>query len=407
MPRNGSGTFSLLVTFVSGTPATAADQNTQDGDIATALTQSLCTDGQSTMTGAIKGYSGTVSAPGYAFSSGLTSGLYLAGAGQIGMATLGAAAMTWNNDQTVTFSSVANLNLPNGTTAQRPVTPAAGMARYNSTTASFEYYAASWVAPITGAATQSASAGALYGLVGSTSAGDPTNDIDVTVGSGRDSTNVQDIVVAALSGKQLDASWVAGSNAGMRSSAGLANGTWHIFAICKTDGSAGDIFAHTGLDPTSVLPAGYTYFRRVFSILRESAANVPFVQYGDYFTRKTIAADVSSNNPGTSAVTRTLSVPTGLSIIADIFLAVGNAGSGTNVYALATDLSDTDDTPASTLTQIGGATSGSVVAAAPVQVRTNSSGQIRSRISGSDANITLRIATRGWYDNRGITQPDS
>ena len=38
------------------------------------------------------------------------------------------------------------LKLPVGTTAQRPVTPASGMLRYNSTTSSLEYYNGSaWV----------------------------------------------------------------------------------------------------------------------------------------------------------------------------------------------------------------------------------------------------------------------
>ena len=48
---NGSGTFVLPVVFVPGTPATAEDQNTQDGSIATGLSQVLVRDGQAPMTG--------------------------------------------------------------------------------------------------------------------------------------------------------------------------------------------------------------------------------------------------------------------------------------------------------------------------------------------------------------------
>lgn len=46
MPYNGSGTFTPAVTFVDNTPATAEDQNTQDLDIATGLTDCMTRDGQ-------------------------------------------------------------------------------------------------------------------------------------------------------------------------------------------------------------------------------------------------------------------------------------------------------------------------------------------------------------------------
>ena len=46
MPWNGSGTFSTAITFVPNTPATAEDQNTQDNDIASGITNTLARDGQ-------------------------------------------------------------------------------------------------------------------------------------------------------------------------------------------------------------------------------------------------------------------------------------------------------------------------------------------------------------------------
>jgi hypothetical protein len=42
------------------------------------------------------------------------------------------------------------------------------------------------------------------------------------------------------------------------------------------------------------------------------------------------------------------------------------------------------------------------LAGASVQVFTNTSAQIRSRISASDANALLSIATHGWIDTRGV-----
>lgn len=53
MPRNGSGTYSLPeAAFVNGTTIDADDMNSNLSDIATALTASLCADGQKTWTGA-------------------------------------------------------------------------------------------------------------------------------------------------------------------------------------------------------------------------------------------------------------------------------------------------------------------------------------------------------------------
>ncbi|MEJ0092497.1 MAG: phage tail protein [Methylocella sp.] len=53
MPFNGSGVFSPLITFVDNTPATAEDQNSQDGDIAQGLSDCMTRDGQAPATAPI------------------------------------------------------------------------------------------------------------------------------------------------------------------------------------------------------------------------------------------------------------------------------------------------------------------------------------------------------------------
>lgn len=50
MPYSGSGVFSPLITFVDGTEATAADQNSQDSDIAGGLTQAMTRAGLASAT---------------------------------------------------------------------------------------------------------------------------------------------------------------------------------------------------------------------------------------------------------------------------------------------------------------------------------------------------------------------
>lgn len=98
MARNGAGIYSLPAgnPVVTLTSIASAWANTTMSDIATALTQSLATTGVSSMTGALKGFDGTVGAPGYTFSSETGSGLYRVGAGVIGVAIGGAQVATFS-----------------------------------------------------------------------------------------------------------------------------------------------------------------------------------------------------------------------------------------------------------------------------------------------------------------------
>lgn len=88
MPRNNSGTMSVVNTLVAGTTITAAAHNQNYADIGNEITNSLAVDGQSTMTGQIKAANGLVSAPGIAFGSELDCGWYRIGTNNIGL-TLG------------------------------------------------------------------------------------------------------------------------------------------------------------------------------------------------------------------------------------------------------------------------------------------------------------------------------
>jgi hypothetical protein len=108
MPRNSSGTYTLPIgAFSPGGLIKSSDHNSNYGDIATALTQSLATTGVSTMTGPIKAAAGNAAAPSITFSGGSTNGLFLAGTNQVGLATNGTQAATFNSDQSVTWAGNA------------------------------------------------------------------------------------------------------------------------------------------------------------------------------------------------------------------------------------------------------------------------------------------------------------
>lgn len=241
--------------------------------------------------------------------------------------------------------------------------------------------------------------GWIDGLTLSNNGSDATNDIDIAAGECRGTRGILDLVLSTGLTKRLDADWAAGTGNGMREATAIANGTYHIFLIGKADGTT-DVFAYTGTDPTSVLPSGYIDYHRIGSILRESAAIVLFVQDGDIFSRKTLAADVSATNPGGTAVTRTLSVPTGIKVWARVHTGATTGGSVPTVAILLTDLNETDEAPSPGINATVTAPTSSS-GAGPFEVLTNTSAQIRSRINGSAADVTFKITTRGWRDQRG------
>ena len=79
MSRNGTGTYSLPAGVNPVVPNTTIDvgwANTTMNDVAAALTQSVASDGQTPMTGALKLTDGTVGAPALTFNSEATTGIF-------------------------------------------------------------------------------------------------------------------------------------------------------------------------------------------------------------------------------------------------------------------------------------------------------------------------------------------
>lgn len=87
--RNGSGTYAIPNTFTPGTTITASGFNQNFADIATEITNSIAADGQTTITGALKGANGSASAPSYGFNSDADTGMYRAGNDNLGLAAGG------------------------------------------------------------------------------------------------------------------------------------------------------------------------------------------------------------------------------------------------------------------------------------------------------------------------------
>lgn len=238
---------------------------------------------------------------------------------------------------------------------------------------------------------------------------DATNDIDIAAGKCRDSTDTVDIILAsAVTGKQLDANWAVGSAAGMRdTAAGIANGTYHIYAVRTAASSAGDIYATTQATAAGALTAlqaetgggSYAYARRIGSIMRESASIAAFVQTNDLFERVTPVRDVNDTADHSSGASATLSVPVGIKVRANVIALVTSASGGRAL--LVNSLSQTSAAPS--LTAAPGATAiiqnGTATASGNAWVMTNTSAQVRYRSNNSDADSV--IITSAWLDSRG------
>lgn len=319
--------------------------------------------------------------------------------------------------------------------------------------------------------------------------GDTTNDIDIAVGAAASDDAViasRDLIsLATALTKQIDATWVVGTNQGGRDGGTLINGTYHTYAIKRTDtGVADALFSlnnglrqtftvtiaspgvitctdhglqigssfvptTTGALPTGmtagtryyVISAGFTvdafqfsasegggainttgsqsgthtltagpilptnYDKEVYlgSILREGGVIVPFVQDLDFFQRKGTVLDINTANPGATAILATMKVPVGVYVEHQ-----GNWEAWQNdATAFLLNVSDpatTDEATSRTAAPLG--VIGEAVATASGNfaekwTRTSRAAQVRYRVDASNANTTIRCATRGWRVKRG------
>ena len=157
MSRNGSGVYNLPAgnPVVTGTTISSTWANNTLSDIATALTGSLASDGQTTLTGNLKlgGNKVTGIADGTLPTDGISLGQLVAAF--VNSIITGDLTVTGNGSfgGNGTFSGTGDLKIPSGTTAERPVSPSNGMIRYNADNAQFEGYSGSAWGQLGGGAT--------------------------------------------------------------------------------------------------------------------------------------------------------------------------------------------------------------------------------------------------------------
>lgn len=252
-----------------------------------------------------------------------------------------------------------------------------------------------WVSNYSPPQVRSALAGLTLSAAGSTAT------YGIAAGQAADSTN-GDLMELASAYTKGTGAWAVGSGSGSLDTGAIATSTWyHAWLIKRPD--TGVVDALISLSATTpTMPTGYTLKRRIGSMKTDGSSQwVAFIQDGDLFQWKAVVADVSANAPGTAAVTRTLTVPPGVNVVARTVLDLVSVSATTPCYAALTDLATNDADLAQTAAVMNAA--GYVNEDRnQIDVRTTTSAQIRSRVGGlGDANVSISILTYGWIDRRG------
>lgn len=242
--------------------------------------------------------------------------------------------------------------------------------------------------------------GSLQGFIGglTLSTAGSSGTFGITAGTASDSTNVTLLALASAFTKTTSA-FAAGTGNGSLDTGSIANTTWyHVFAI----GPSTDILI--SLSPTApTLPGAYTYFRRIGSMKTDISAHwVKFLQLGNEFLLDIPIEDyLSQTISASTAITLTLSVPTGIKVSA--LGQIRTTYNSVNSYFILSSFDVTDTAPTSSLFGWN-VQSGAVAQYPPFNTRTNTSAQIRFRGTngaGSASDAAYNVFTTGWIDTRG------
>lgn len=231
--------------------------------------------------------------------------------------------------------------------------------------------------------------GYINGLKLSNNATDATNDIDIATGSaGSDGTTPVLMTLASTLTKRLDASWAVGNGNGGLDTGTIANATYYMWLIRRSDTGVVDaLFSLSRTSPT--MPTNYDQKAYIGAIVRSGATITPFKQLGRHFYLVTPRQEFDSTGTG-SYVNLTINAPPNT-----IARVVANANSGSNYFIaiLPTDTSAPSSLSATGWNMMAGV--GSSYDGGEYLVPTDSAAQIKH---AGTSGVAYRIYLMGWED---------
>jgi hypothetical protein len=247
--------------------------------------------------------------------------------------------------------------------------------------------------------------GHIFGLTLSNNTTDPVNDIDIAAGEAASTEANQVLMTRGTTlTKQLDVAWAVGSGNGGLDTGTIANDTYHVWLIQRSDTGVVDaLFSKSASSPMT--PPSSDRKRRIGSILRESGSIVAFKQVEDRFYRSLTALDVNETGSGSSQRVFAMSVPTGIAVEWFGSCTV-DATSGVTAQVRFYSLLQSDVAVDGNISQVVAIASGSTQVSSQLRgIVTNTSAQIAFRMGVSSSSVTTRVATEGWIDTRGRLAP--
>jgi hypothetical protein len=217
-----------------------------------------------------------------------------------------------------------------------------------------------------------------------------STNIDIAAGEcASTETNPVLMVLASSLTKNMASAWAVGSGNGGLDTGTIANGTYFVWLIQRSD--TGVVDALCSLSSTApTMPTNYDRKRMIAPIVRSGGAWVAFTQLEDMFLLTTPVLDVNAGTITTSATLFTLSVPIGVKV--EAIVSTQTAKTAASPTTLWTSPEQTDGDTTTFWTSYSDFSGG--LAQWDGELRTNTSGQIRGR--SSNTATTAYVVTFGW-----------
>jgi hypothetical protein len=314
MSRNGSGTYSVPNSFTPATTISSSAVNANFTDAGDEITNSVAADGQTTLTGALKGANGSAAAPAYGFASDPNTGMYRKGADSLGFATAGSERVYIDDagklfalddidvagdaqiDGALTVTGDITGHVI-GTDVQAHDDQLDDIAALTPTDGNIIVGDGSnWVAE--SGATARASLGiaalpAVNALVITNNSGTPTTSIDIDA----DNAILLDTSNNAILISSVNLTVAcAGTGANGLDAGSLANNTWYNLFIISNGTTTAGLASTSATTPT--MPSGYTYKYRVGAIRTGGSATFTRVrQVGNRAQYVVVTGSTTPNYP--------------------------------------------------------------------------------------------------------------